>query len=134
MKTVRGGHAGPVVLVVEDSEVLRYSLVNWLQLRFPLARIHVVEDGEAAQESARTLRPDVILMDINLPGIDGIEATRRIKAQLPSADIVMLTTHDTPQHRLASAKAGAAAFIAKQKMDAHLAPVLERLLRARDSK
>jgi DNA-binding NarL/FixJ family response regulator len=134
MKTVRSGHAGPVVLVVEDSEVLRSSLVDWMQMRFPQACIHAAEDGEAALESARALRPDVVLMDINLPGIDGIEATRCIKAELPSADVVMLTTHDTPQHRLAAARAGAAAFIPKQKMDARLAPVMERLLRARDSK
>jgi CheY-like chemotaxis protein len=133
MKTVRSGDAGPVILVVEDSEVLRSSLVDWLQMRFPQARVHAAEDGEVAQESVGALRPDVVLMDINLPGIDGIEVTRFIRAQLPSADVVMLTTHDTPQHRLAAARAGATAFIPKQKMDARLVPVLERLLRARDS-
>ena len=134
MKTVRGSHAGPVVLVVDDSELLRSSVVGLLEIRFPHARIHTAEDGKAALESAHALRPDVVLMDINLPGIDGIEATRRIRAEFPSADVVMLTTHDTPQHRLAAARAGAAAFIPKQKMDARLAPVLQKLLRARDSR
>jgi DNA-binding NarL/FixJ family response regulator len=134
MKNLRGGHTVPVVLVVEDSEMLRSSLVNWLQMRFPQACIHAAEDAEAAQELVRALGPDIVLMDINLPGIDGIEATRWIKAQFPRADVVMLTTHDTPQHRLAAARAGAAAFIPKQKMDARLAPVLERLFRTRDSK
>lgn len=134
MKTVRVGHTGPLILVVEDSEVLRFSLVNWIESRFPEARVHSVESGEEALDAVRALRPEVVLMDINLLGIDGIEATRRIRAQLPSADVVILTTHDTPQHRLASARAGAAAFVAKQKLDTRLAPVLEKLFRARDSR
>ena len=134
MKAARSGHAGPVVLVVEDSEVLRSSLINWLEMRFPQARVYAAEDGEAGLESARSLAPDIVLMDINLPGIDGIEATRRIRALQPGADVVILTSHDTPQHRLSSAKAGAAAFIPKQKMDVRLAPVIEKLLRARESR
>lgn len=134
MKGFRAGRPERVVLVVDDSEVLRSSLTHWLQIRFPLARVHTAGDGETALESARSLRPDVVLMDIGLPGIDGIEATRRIRAHVPGVDVVVLTNHDTPQHRLAAAKAGAAAFIAKQKLDVRLAPVLERLLGARESR
>lgn len=121
----------PAILVVDDSPVLRLSLVNWLELRFPDCRIRTAESGEAALEEIFSFRPDVVLMDIDLPGMDGIEATRSIKSQLPSTAVVMLTMHDTPHHRLAAARAGAAAYVPKHKMDQRLHLVIEKLLRAR---
>jgi len=124
----------PVILVVEDSPVLRPSLVNWLELRFPDCRIHAAESGEAGLEEVRTFRPDVVLMDIDLPGIDGIEATRRIKSQLPLTAVVMLTMHDTPHHRLAAARAGATAYVPKHEMDQRLHSVLQKLLRGHGSR
>jgi DNA-binding NarL/FixJ family response regulator len=115
--------------VVDDSQVLRLSLVNWLELRFPDCRIRAAESGEAALEEVRTFCPDVVLMDMDLPGIDGIEATRSIKSQSPRTAVVMLTVHDTPHHRLAAARAGAAAYVPKHKLDQRLHLVLEKLLR-----
>ena len=120
----------PAILVVDDSQVLRLSLVSWLELRFPDCRILAAETGEAAVEEVRTACPDVVLMDMDLPGIDGIEATRRIKAQLPRTAVVMLTVHDTPQHRMAAARAGAVAYVPKHSMDQRLHSVLEKLLGA----
>ena len=70
-------------------------------------------------------------MDINLPGIDGLEATRRIKGQAPKTAVVILTTHDTPRHRLAAAQAGAAGYIAKPDMETLFEATVECLLESR---
>ena len=120
-------------MVVEDGDKLRVSLVDWLEFHFPHCRIRAVESGEAALVEVRAFCPDVVLMDVDLPGIDGIEATRRIRSQVPSTAVVILTMHDTPPHRLAAARAGAAAYVPKHKIDQRLFPVLEKLLRARTS-
>jgi DNA-binding NarL/FixJ family response regulator len=70
-------------------------------------------------------------MDINLSGIDGLEATSRMKAQAPETAVVILTTHDTSRHRLAAAKAGAAGYIAKHDMETLLEATVECLLQSR---
>jgi len=121
----------PSILVVEDHRSLRLSVVTWLQYRFPGSLVQGVESGEQALEHASSARPDVVLMDINLPGIDGLEASCRMKALAPTTAVVMLTTHDTPRHRLAAAKAGAVAYVAKRDMETLLEATVEGLLRSR---
>ena len=105
--------------------------MTWLQCRFPGSLVQGVESGEEALAHARAARPDVVLMDINLPGIDGLEATRRIKGQAPKTAVVILTTHDTPRHRLAAAQAGAAGYIAKPDMETLFEATVECLLESR---
>jgi DNA-binding NarL/FixJ family response regulator len=121
----------PSILVVEDFQLLRSSVVQWLQTRFPGCVVDGVDSGEQALEHARSARPDIVLMDINLPGIDGFEATWRMKAQAPEAAVVMLTMHDTPQHRAAAASAGAAGYVPKSEMEARLESTVEGLLKSR---
>ena len=121
----------PSILVVEDFQALRASVVQWLQNRFPGCAVHGVDSGEHALEHARSARPDVVLMDINLPGIDGFETTYRLKAQAPETAVVMLTTHDTPGHRSAAASAGAVGYVAKHEMEAQLEATVVRLLNSR---
>ena len=121
----------PLILVVEDHGSLRTSIVTWLQFRFPGSLVHGVGSGEEALAHARNARPEVVLMDINLPGIDGFEATRRIKGEAPKTVVVMLSTHDTPHHRLVAEKAGAAGYIAKADMEKQLEPTVRGLLRSR---
>jgi DNA-binding NarL/FixJ family response regulator len=123
--------ARPSILVVEDHRSLRLSIVTWLQFRFPESLVQGVESGEEALAHARSANPDVVLMDINLPGIDGLEATCRMKAQAPKTAVVILTTHDTARHRLAAAQAGAAGYIAKHDMETLLEATVECLLQSR---
>jgi len=118
----------PAILVVEDFEPLRLSVVTWLKYRFPGCAIQGVASGEEALEHARAARPEIVLMDINLPGIDGLEAASRMRDEAPETAVVMLTMHDTPHHRLAAAKAGAKGYIAKHEMEAQLEAALESLL------
>jgi DNA-binding NarL/FixJ family response regulator len=123
----RASHSS--ILVVEDHQILRLSIVTWLECRFPGCVVHGVESGEEALKHVRAACPDLVLMDINLPGVDGLESTRRIKAQASKAAVVLLSTHDTPYHRLAAVKAGAAGYIAKRDMETQLAPTIARLLK-----
>jgi len=105
--------------------------VTWLQYRFPGSLVQGVGSGEEALASARNAHLDVVLMDFNLPGIDGLEATCRLKAQAPKTAVVMLTTHDSPRHRLAAAQAGAVEYIAKRDMETLLEATVECLLQSR---
>lgn len=127
--TTRNGTRPPAILVVEDFEPLRLSVITWLKFWFPGCDVRGAASGEEAIEHARASRPDVVLMDIELPGIDGFEATSRIRTQAPETAVVMLTTHDTPQHRLAATNAGAVGYVAKHEMETRLKATVQDLLR-----
>jgi len=123
------GQTKCLILVVDDHEPLRRSVVTWLESRFPGCRVSGVETAEEAL--ALPERPDIVLMDINLRGLDGLEAASRLKALRPDTQIVMLTMHDTPHHRRAAADAGAAGFISKRDLETQLEPAVASLLRER---
>jgi DNA-binding NarL/FixJ family response regulator len=118
--------------VVDDHEALRRSVVTWLEFRFPQCSVRGVESAEEAL--ALSDRPDIVLMDIDLPGIDGFEATSILRVRSPGTAVVMLTMHDTPSHRQAAASAGAAAYITKAEIDDRLGSTLESLLGSRARK
>lgn len=124
----------PSILVVEDFGTLRTSVMHWLRVRFPAFHISGVGTGEEALEHARVSRPDVVLMDIDLPGISGLEATSLFRVRSPETAVVMLTMHDTPAHRHAAAAAGASAYITKAELEDKLGQTLEDLLGARARK
>jgi DNA-binding NarL/FixJ family response regulator len=131
MKTTKAcGARRPAILVVEDHETLRFTMVSWLQWRFPGSEVFSAASGEEALEQACAFRPHIVLMDIMLPGIDGIEATRRMKAAMPGIAVVIVTTHDTPQHRLAAAGAGAFKYVVKHEIESELEPTIESLIRS----
>lgn len=124
----------PSILVVEDFGTLRSSIMHWLRVRFPGIHINGVGTGEEALEHARAARPDVVLMDIDLPGISGLEAANLFRVRSPGTALVMLTMHDTPGHRHAAATAGAAAYVTKADLEDKLGPTLEYLLGSRARK
>lgn len=125
------GATPPSILVVEDFHLLRVSVIQWLKFHFPGCIVHGVGSGEEALVHARTFPPDIVLMDIDLPGINGLETTRRMRLESPESAVVMLTMHDTPNHRLVAANAGAVAYVAKIEMEDRLGGVIEELLGSR---
>lgn len=131
MNPISRDNINPTILVVEDFEPLRFSVVTWLSYRFPGCVVKGVASAEEALEYARVFNPEVVLMDINLPGMNGLEATCRMKEQAPETAVVMLTTHDTPHHRLAAANAGAKAYVAKHEMETQLEAAVRSLLGSR---
>jgi DNA-binding NarL/FixJ family response regulator len=116
------------ILIVEDHEGVRRSLLEWLTLSFPHHEILEAANAEKALIMARAKPPSLVIMDIGLPGINGIEAVRSIKAMAPAAHVVMLTIYDDDAHRAEAAEAGACAYIPKRKVQTDLLPALKRLL------
>jgi DNA-binding NarL/FixJ family response regulator len=125
------GATRPSILVVEDFHLLRASVIQWLKFRFPGCNVQGVGSGEEALVHARTFPTDIVLMDIDLPGINGLEATQRLRVESPESAVVMLTMHDTPNHRNAAADAGAVAYVAKVELEDRLGEVIEELLGSR---
>jgi DNA-binding NarL/FixJ family response regulator len=98
---------------VEDSTIFRTLLKETLQSRFPTMEILEAVDGEEAMRQIATHSPDLIFMDIKLPGENGLDLTARIKAEYSHVTIIVLTSYDTPEYREAAAKAKADHFLAK---------------------
>jgi len=116
------------ILIVEDHDAVRRSLRDWLEVEFPQCRVIEAASGEQAIALIKGESPRLVLMDISLPGMSGIEATRQIKATLPSAQIVMLTIHEGDTYRADATAAGASAYVPKRAMQTELIPTLAALL------
>jgi two-component system, NarL family, response regulator len=101
------------ILLVDDTETVRRALRITLGAESGLEVIGEAADGEQAIACARDLHPDVIIMDVHMPGIDGIETARRIKAAQPAIAVIMLTAFASAGLRAAAARAGAARFFEK---------------------
>ena len=117
-----------IILIVEDHDAVRQSLREWLEAVFPQCRVMEATSGEEAVAVAQAMSPHLVVMDIVLPQMDGIEATRRIKASVPAAEVVMLTIHEAEAYRADAAAAGASAYVPKSAMQTELIPTLAALL------
>ncbi len=118
------------ILIVEDHKALRKSLMDWLKGIFPQCDFSEAASGEAAIEICRDITPDLILMDISLPRLNGIGTTKRLLTAVPKARVVMLTIHEEEAYRSAAMSAGACCFVPKRVMKTELIPTMKRLLAA----
>jgi two-component system, cell cycle response regulator DivK len=118
----------PLILVVDDFEDGREMYASYL--RFSGYRVDEAADGREALEKAYTLLPDIILMDLSLPGIDGWQATRELKKDERTAKIpiVALTGHALEAHSRSAREAGCDAFIVKPCMPMDLLNEIKRIL------
>lgn len=102
------------VLIADDSEVVRGALRRLLERDRLFRVVGEAGDGDEAVRLARELRPDVVLMDIRMPRLDGLQATRLIKADRPEARVIILTVHEEDTYRQAAGESGADAFLPKK--------------------
>ena len=101
------------VLIVDDQEPFREASRLVVELTDGFDVVGEAETGEAGVDMAHELRPDLVLMDVNLPGIDGTEATRRILAELPGTVVFLVSTYEPAEYESKAAECGAAAYIPK---------------------
>jgi DNA-binding NarL/FixJ family response regulator len=101
------------VLVADDQKIVREGLVKLLGLLPGITVIGAAADGEDAVRQALELRPDVVLMDLNMPRCDGVEATQRLRRLRPDAAVVVLTTYSDDAWLFAALQAGARGFLTK---------------------
>ncbi len=101
------------ILIVEDNAFFLQFLKETIQLRFPSIDILEAANGEEAMEKIKTLPPEAVFMDLRLPGENGPELTKKIKAQYPDITVVILTNYDLPEYREAAYQSGADHFVSK---------------------
>jgi DNA-binding NarL/FixJ family response regulator len=106
--------SGPVrVMVVDDQALVREGLMTLLEVAPGIEPVAVAADGEEAVALCARHRPDVVLMDLRMPKLDGVEATRRIRAAQPETEVVVLTTHADEASILDALNAGARGYLTK---------------------
>ena len=114
------------VLIVDDQPAVRRGLKMRLELEPDVEVIGEAGDGAAAIALATEAQPDIVLMDVEMPGMDGISATRALRAAAPHSAVVVLTLYDDTATRARAKEAGAAAFVAKHRMEEELLAVVRR--------
>jgi len=117
------------ILLVEDHVVVRESIHQSLEREANFTVVGEAGDGEEAVRMARELKPDVIVMDISLPKINGIEATKQIKAFQPSAIVLVLTAYDYEQYIFPLLEAGAAGYLLKDISSRELINAIQTVYR-----
>jgi DNA-binding NarL/FixJ family response regulator len=120
--------AGPIrLLLVEDNQVFREALELLLGLRSDIEVVASVAEGDSAADAVREHRPDVVLMDYRLPGIDGVQATKAVREASPDVAVVCLTASANMREVDALYEAGAVACLSK---DQELDEIVEAIRRA----
>jgi DNA-binding NarL/FixJ family response regulator len=117
----------PRVLLAEDHPPTARALCTLLEPEFDVAA--VVGDGHALLREAEAIRPDVVITDISMPGLDGIAATSLLLARRPHARVVLVTVHDDPELVERGYAAGALAYVTKDTVTRDLVPAVRTALR-----
>ncbi len=121
---------GPArVLLVDDHALFREGLAGIIGAQPDLQVVGQASDGLEAMIKARELKPDLILMDVQMPGVDGLEATRQIKQALPETTIVVLTVRDDDEKLFEALKAGAQGYLLKDIRSQEMLAMLRNALR-----
>ncbi|HND61347.1 MAG TPA: response regulator transcription factor [Opitutaceae bacterium] len=115
------------LLLVDDHPFVREGLRAYLTGREGLQVVGEAADGETALGLARRLRPDVVLMDVNLPGMNGIAAATALRRALPSIRVLMLTVHARTEYLLQMLRAGAHGYVAKDAPPAELLRAIQKV-------
>jgi DNA-binding NarL/FixJ family response regulator len=115
------------VLAADDQRVVREGLALLLSLLPGVAVVGTAADGEEALALAAKLRPDVVLMDLRMPGMGGTEATRRLRAEHPEVKVIVLTTYADDQSVVGALQAGADGYLTKDAGASEIRQALERV-------
>ena len=127
MSTQDAAPAGPIrVMLVDDHRVVRMGLKAYLSTLPDIQVVGEAGTGEEAVQLASELAPDVVLMDLLMPGMDGVEATRRIKKASPRTQVIVLTSYHEDEHIFPAIRAGALSYVLKDIDPDDLAEAIRR--------
>ena len=115
------------VIIVDDQKLMRNGLATLLELEGDIKVVAEAGDGQAGIAAYEQHLPDVVLMDIRMPGIDGVEATRRIMSQWPEANVIILTTFDDDAYIFEGLRAGAQGYLLKDISGEELAQAIRKV-------
>ena len=101
------------VFLAEDHAVVREGLAELIRREVDMEVVGEAGDGEDTVRQVKQLKPDIVLMDIAMPGVNGVEATRQIKTSVPQTRVLVLTAYDNPEFVTAAIDAGAAGYLLK---------------------
>jgi DNA-binding NarL/FixJ family response regulator len=118
------------ILLVDDNPAFRRIAARFLQLLPEVMVVDTASGGRDGLARAQALRPDVVLMDLHMNDLPGLEAIPRLRACLPEVGIIALTLMETSGYREAALAAGADEFVAKARMDTDLLPAIHRVRQA----
>ena len=116
------------ILTVDDDRRFLEIVKCHLEKDPDLSIVGQATDGEQAIRLARELQPDVVLMDISMPRLNGLEATRQIKTEQPNTKVVILTNHDEEPYRKAATENGADSFLRKKTLRTALLPTIRQVM------
>jgi DNA-binding NarL/FixJ family response regulator len=117
------------VLIVDDHPVFRQGLRDMLRNESDLTVVGECADGSEALQTIASSNPDVVLMDVNLPGMNGLQVTRQLKAERSKVLVIMLTAYDDSEQAVHALRAGAQAFCPKDVQPQRLVEVIRHVLR-----
>ena len=117
------------LLLVDDHALFRDGLTSLISYQEDFTVVGEAEDAESALQQARAIKPDIVLMDVELPGEDGVAATQRMKLEMPDITVVMLTVRDDSQTLFEAIKAGAQGYLIKNVRSRELLEQLRALAR-----
>lgn len=117
------------ILLADDHAILRAGLRLLIDRQPDLTVVGEASDGQEAVRAALALRPDLILLDLNMPGLDGLAALPQLREQLPQSRILILTMHDDASHLQKALLLGAAGYVLKKAADAELLLAIRAVLR-----
>jgi DNA-binding NarL/FixJ family response regulator len=115
------------ILIVDDHQAMREEIICLLQAELDSPMVAQAGTGEEGLNRARTLRPDIVLVDIVLPGINGIEASKAIHTELPETQILVISNHAGRFLVEAAISAGASGYVRKDRAYEELVPAIRRL-------
>lgn len=121
---------GYIALVVDDHEAVRRALCDFITASFPELEVRAAASAEEALGILDTNRVVLVVMDVELPGMDGISATRLVHERSPDTAVIVVSVFDDATHRAAARRAGARAYVCKRAIGRELVPALHALLGA----
>ena len=117
-----------LALVVDDHDAVRRALCERIKVSFGQFRLREARSVDEALKIVDAEKVDIVLMDIQLPGTDGVDGTRAVLEHSPRTSVVVVSMFDDVTHRAAAQKAGAVAYVCKRAIRRELIPMLERLM------